>query len=235
MSKNNSHTSTLFHFTRRPETVLSILRDGLKFSYCSEEMPDGLLLGIPMVSFCDIPLLSCREHRSKYGLYAIGFSKNAFSKLSSGCEIGSVEYFTIKQKALIDNLVSLALRQDKTVGWFKQFEMLRDDKIQINYDECEWRILAFNDKANDPIKWFWNAQDFINWKGTRADKFLDGETIPFDASDIRYIVVNQERNIPNIVKRILKLKTIAGEQASLEDKEILCSRIVSFEQLNSDF
>lgn len=235
MSKNNSHTSTLFHFTRRPESLLSILRDGLKFSYCSEKVTEEISLGIPMISFCDIPLLSCGEHRSKYGLYAIGFSKNTFSQLPQHCEIGSVGYFSAQQKALISNLMSLASKKDKVVGWFKQFEMIRKGKIQINYDECEWRILAFNDSRGNSIKWFWAEKDFLKWKETRTDKFLDGITIPFKASDIRYIVVNQEKNIPNVVKRILALKTIAGTEASIREKELLCSRIISFEQLNSDF
>lgn len=235
MSKNNSHTSTLFHFTKKQNTLLSILRDGLKFSYCTERVNDFTAMGIPMVSFCDIPLMSCREHRSKYGLYAIGFSKEAFSKLTSGCEIGSVGYFSEKQKALVDNLLSLASKQDKAIGWSKQFEMIREGKLQINYDECEWRILAFNDEENNSYKWFWNQKDFLKWKENRSDKFLQGITISFNASDVRYIVVNQEKNIPNVVKRILHLKTIAGKLASIEDKEILCSRIISFEQLNSDF
>lgn len=235
MSYRNSHTSTLFHFTKRQDTLLSILRDGLKFSFCTERINNSIAMGIPMVSFCDIPLLSCGEHRSKYGLYAIGFSKNTFSKLPSGCEIGSVGYFSLLQKALIDNLVSLALKQDKVVGWFKQFEMIRNGKTQINYDECEWRILAFNDNGGIPIKWFWDEKDFFKWKEARSDKFLDEVMLSFKASDIRYIVVNQEKNIPNVVKRILALKTIAGKQATIRDKEILCSRIISFEQLNSDF
>jgi len=235
MSKNNSHTSTLFHFTKKQNTLLSILRDGLKFSYCTERVNDFTVMGIPMVSFCDIPLMSCREHRSKYGLYAIGFSKETFSNLTQGCEVGSVGYFSEKQKALVDNLLSLVAKQDKAIGWSKQFEMIRDGKLQTNYDECEWRILAFNDEDSNSYQWFWNEIDFIRWKKNRPDKFLEGINISFNASDIRYIVVNQEKNIPNVVKRILRLKTIAGKPASIEDKEILCSRIISFEQLNSDF
>lgn len=235
MSKNNSHTSSLFHFTRKQDTLLSILRNGLKFSYCSEIISGDISLGIPMVSFCDIPLLSCGEHRSKYGLYAIGFSKNAFSDLPSGCEIGSVGYFTVHQKALINQLISLASKQDKVVGWSKHFEMIRNGKIQINYDECEWRLLAFSDEGGKPFTWFWNEKNFLKWKEARKDKFLDGVSISFNAFDIRYIVVNQEKNIQNVVKRILALKTIAGKHASIEDKEILCSRIISFEQLKADF
>ena len=235
MSKNNSHTSTLFHFTKKQDTLLSILRDGLKFSYCTEHINDVTTMGIPMISFCDIPLMFCGEHRSKYGLYAIGFSKRIFNELPIGCEIGSVGYFTTHQKALIDNLISLATNHDKVVGWSKQFQMMRNGKVQINYDECEWRILVFSDKTGNPIKWFWNEKDFIKWKESRDNKFLDGLNISFNASDIRYIIVNQEKNIPNVVKRILKLKSIAGKQATIVEKEILCSRIISFEQLNSDF
>lgn len=235
MSKNNSHTSSLFHFTRRPETLLSILRDGLKLSYCSENITDNISLGIPMISFCDIPLLLCGEHRSKYGLYAIGFSKKTFAELFLGCEIGPVRYFSVRQKALMDNLVSLVSNKDKIVGWSKQFEMIRDGKIQINYDECEWRILAFSDGENNPVQWFWDEKEYLKWKESRSDKFLESVTISFCASDVRYIIVNQEKNIPNVVKRILKLKTIAGKQASIEDKEILCSRVISLQQLNSDF
>lgn len=235
MSYKNSHTSTLFHFTKKQDTLLSILRDGLKFSYCIERIKESVSMGIPMVSFCDIPLMSCGEHRSKYGLYAIGFSKNTFSNLPSGCEIGSVGYYTIHQKALIDLLISLATTQDKVVGWSKRFDMIRNDKIQVNYDECEWRLLAFNNDEGKPFTWFWNEKEFLKWKGSRKNKFLDGVSIYFNASDVRYILVNQEKNIKNVIKRILALKTIAGRKASIEDKEILCSRIISFEQLKVDF
>lgn len=215
--------------------LLSILRDGIKISYCSEIICDNITIGVPMVSFCDIPLMSCSEHRSKYGLYAIGFSKSAFDKIPTGCEIGPVSYFLQRQKELIDNLRDLVQKRDQTVGWFKQFQMIRNGKDQINYDECEWRIIAFENSAKSPISWFWREQDYSKWKEARNDKFLDGIIIPFAPSSIRYIIVNQEKNIPNVVKRILKLKTISGIPVTTEDKEMLCSRIISFEQLKSDF
>ena len=211
------------------------MQDGIKFSYCSEAIDNTLSLGIPMISFCDIPLMSCGEHRSKYGLYAIGFSKNSFSNLPNNCEIGSVGYFSKNQKELINILKDLVKRNNTAVGWSKQYQMDRNGKNQINYDECEWRILALKDEKGDPVQWFWSEDDFLKWKDKRHDNFLESTTITFSASDIRYIIVNQEKNIPNVVKRILKLKTIAGKIVNIEDKEILCSRIISFEQLKSDF
>lgn len=235
MSHKNSHTSTLFHFTKKQNTLLSILRDGIRISYCSENITDTISLGVPMVSFCDIPLMSCAEHRSKYGLYAIGFAKSTFDNIPNGCEIGSIGYFSTAQKGLVDNLINLVSNRSQAVGWSKQFQMIRDGKPQINYDECEWRILALKDEEDNPVHWFWNEDDFSKWKALRTDKFLDDIIIAFSASDIRYIIVNQEQNIPNVVKRILNLKTISGKSASIEDKELLCSRIISFEQLKSDF
>lgn len=78
-SRSNSHTSTLFHYTKTANTLLSILQNGFRFSYCLE---DFLLLkqeniGIPMISFCDIPINDSVEHSKKYGYYAIGLTKDA--------------------------------------------------------------------------------------------------------------------------------------------------------------
>lgn len=71
----NSHTSVLSHYTKSKESLLSILEKGLFFSYCKEEFSENRCVGIPMVSFCDIPIPDNIEHITKYGPYAIGLSK----------------------------------------------------------------------------------------------------------------------------------------------------------------
>lgn len=72
----NSHSGTLFHYTRTLESLSSILREGLRASYSKERISDKIFIAIPMVSFCDIPFDCCEEHREKYGRYAIGLNKN---------------------------------------------------------------------------------------------------------------------------------------------------------------
>lgn len=72
-------TSSLFHYTKELDTLKRILAEGLKPNYCEEtfsilDNPD-LIVGIPMVSFCDIPLTRITNFREKYGKYAIGLSK----------------------------------------------------------------------------------------------------------------------------------------------------------------
>jgi hypothetical protein len=72
-------TSSLFHYSEEFETLQKILAQGLKPNYCGEtfsilDTPD-FIVGIPMVSFCDIPLTRITNFREKYGKYAIGLSK----------------------------------------------------------------------------------------------------------------------------------------------------------------
>ena len=79
MIMSNYRTSTLFHFTKSFANIKSIVTNGLQLSYCSEvhEFPKNTEyeIGIPMVSFCDIPILRCDEMSKRYGKYAIGLSK----------------------------------------------------------------------------------------------------------------------------------------------------------------
>ncbi len=90
---NNINASSLFHFTRRFDTLQSIVKNGLRFSYAyetyshemlskirltpgSKSMEEGQIgVAIPMISFCDIPITRASVHMDKYGEYAIGFDK----------------------------------------------------------------------------------------------------------------------------------------------------------------
>lgn len=70
------HPNTLFHFTNKVESLKLIIKNGLRFSYCFEEFSNNVGIAIPMICFCDIPLLRTIEHRHKYGDYMIGVDKN---------------------------------------------------------------------------------------------------------------------------------------------------------------
>lgn len=77
--RSNSHTSTLFHYTKSANKLLSILKEGFRLTYCLEEyllLRNGNI-GVPMISFCDIPIHDSVEHSEKYGCYAIGLTKDA--------------------------------------------------------------------------------------------------------------------------------------------------------------
>lgn len=94
---NSINASSLFHFTKKKETLESILSNGLRFSYAFESISpqitaninyssipkkvvEGLLketgIAIPMISFCDIPITRASLHMGRYGKYMIGFDKS---------------------------------------------------------------------------------------------------------------------------------------------------------------
>lgn len=79
-------TSSLFHYTNKIENIQSILKNGLIPNYCSEDLrftyKKGLYIGIPMVSFCDIPISKANIHAKRYGDFAIGLNKDCFKKKS---------------------------------------------------------------------------------------------------------------------------------------------------------
>lgn len=94
---SSANSSSLIHFTRKISTLKLILRNGIRYSYAFESLPDGVLynlvnettlfppyvlkynekhgVAIPMVSFCDIPLTRALEHSRIYGKYGIGIEK----------------------------------------------------------------------------------------------------------------------------------------------------------------
>lgn len=69
------NSNTLFHFTRNIKSINGIIRNGVRLSYCYEECTKDSGFAIPMICFCDIPLLRTLEHRRKYGNYMVGFDK----------------------------------------------------------------------------------------------------------------------------------------------------------------
>ena len=73
----NFRTSSLFHYTSF-NSLKRILQEGIKPNYCKEDFSFNEkehIIGIPMVSFCDIPLMRAYVFTSRYGNHAIGLSK----------------------------------------------------------------------------------------------------------------------------------------------------------------
>lgn len=79
---NSIRTSSLFHYTDYA-SLSKIIQEGLIPNYCAEDITykdekgiaQGTIIGIPMVSFCDIPISRIEEFSDRYGYYAIGINK----------------------------------------------------------------------------------------------------------------------------------------------------------------
>lgn len=71
-------TSSLFRFCNEFEMLKKVLRNGIYPNYCEEDLSfssTDFRIGIPMVSFCDIPITLLEEHHNRYGVYGIGLKK----------------------------------------------------------------------------------------------------------------------------------------------------------------
>ena len=290
MSKKNSHTSALFHYTRNQNVLINILREGLKFSYCKEKFSEDLCLGIPMISFCDIPIGNSFEHSAKYGQYAIALSKKKLMHDYKGA-LGPVNYFTSlsfvkaafelreeskNKKKELDFISNASTGKDiqieikgktfkgktlspehannalmlfldsinyhhsaiQAISLMKTYQSKHDGKEQVNYDECEWRIvLPENAKLNEGTlcKWFWTENEYDDWRNGRVNKFINEMPLLFSVDDIEYIIVPTKELIPNFIKRLIKLKEICGEKLEDKDKYSLVSKVISLEQIKRDF
>lgn len=290
MSNKNSHTSALFHYTKNQNILINILKEGLKFSYCKEKFSDDLCLGIPMISFCDIPIGNSFEHSSKYGQYAIAISKDKLIQDYKGA-LGPVNYFTsissvkaafklreegMNKEKELNNITKSSIGKDETVeikgkvykvkafsqehtqnvlelflnsinyhhysvhaiSFMKAYQSKRGDKNQVNYDECEWRIvLPENAKLKDGTlcQWFWTETDYDNWRNKREDKFVNDLSLPFSVDDIEYIIVPTKDLIPNFIKRLIKLNSLCGSALNDKERFSLVSKVISLEQIKRDF
>ena len=132
----NSHSHSLFHYTKTVEALSSILWEGFRVSYSGEQITDKIFIAIPMVSFCDIPLECCEEHRGKYGSYAIGINKKWMIK-TYGDLLSPVHY------VLGDESIRGAWKHHenylKAIDAFKRYEERKEaeglEKIKITARE----------------------------------------------------------------------------------------------------
>lgn len=284
MQRKNNHTSTLFHYTKSKSFLLSIIKDGFKYSYCKEEFMEDVCLGIPMVSFCDIPIGSSTEHVSKYGSYAIGISKEALIKVgvepvnyfisenSTNSafylkEIAKKESETRKvlkkkgnvisyQKGETVSIIESPTRENvneilddfyadknyykasiSSIGFMKKYSFKnKKGKIQINYDENEWRIVLPEERVKKGgCKWFWNKEEYDIWRSGVKYKFVQNWILEFGVEDIDFIIVPKQKDIPDIICKLSKVKHVCGKALTEESRNLLLSKIISFEQIKNDF
>lgn len=149
----NPTADSLFHFTRCSRIFRFILERGLRYSFSFEPFQESVIsnilasgclvnisddsydmyrgIAIPMVSFCDIPLLRIGPHSQKYGEYAIGINKRALSELYGSC-INPVFY--ADSKSLYRALKFISCSQGQTLRFVALFKRLK--RHYPNIEEC---------------------------------------------------------------------------------------------------
>lgn len=287
------NSSSLFHFTGTKNVLFKILSTGLRFSYCYESFGNTKGMAIPMICFCDIPLMRSYKHRNKYGNYAIGFNKDYM--LKTPLNLNPIQYITsifgtlgreVYSKTIIQSLKSgfsakldEAMKQSQVpiseiekkgysifgedshykleslsiarlLYWYQlvytrpYMERINGKEV-INYDEQEWRAVShYNRSDDDSINWIEEItnDEFLASKSTFANTIITSSqshiTIPSKDINkaISVIIVKNEKMVSDLIRYILKSKTLLGAKNILEnDRLLLISKITSFERIERDY
>ncbi|MFV0325915.1 MAG: abortive infection system antitoxin AbiGi family protein [Bacteroides xylanisolvens] len=191
---------------------------GFFYSYSLETIistKTQLKVAIPMVSFCDLPLSEIGAYLKKYGGYSIGLSQKW------GNEKGlSPVWYCGKSSSILE----IQIERFKDVGGksgakdinFKHFlylfsyiknyegELLkRGYKNYRFYDEREFRIIpTAHELAAVKKKQFLILKKYEEYKEANQSSLIKEIKLSFDWDDIRYIIVDKDKNIDDIKEKI---------------------------------
>lgn len=203
---NGPSSSSLFHFTSELSFLKDLLLRGFRYSYSYEIFPQAIIrneitkyqktfyysssrqndaVAIPMICFCDIPLLRITQHCSKYGNYAIGIDKemartiygsmlNPIHYLSSSNDYISLSDISVIKELDIPGCHNLHTSVNNLIALSKPYAgTIMDDGKCCFYDEREWRIYL-PDESDTPYSWKWNIHfdkrnDFKLWRNPLND------------------------------------------------------------------
>ena len=246
-------SNTLFHFTRKLENLIGILKEDFKPKYCVEdlsvlEFPKSFVQAVPMTCFCDLPLSQLGEHLSFYGNYGIGLSKEWGFKNG----IGPLIY--LRPNSLLadyfSKITSILVKQKKTeesnfaliyvfelLGFVKPYSghFPKDGQMVHKrfYDEREWRWVPQIGLDNDIKPRYFENKEYENEEllAYANLKLSEKTRLLFTPEDIKYIIVSKESEILDMVNELKDLKLKFGEKAV----KLLQSKVISSEQIREDF
>ncbi len=246
-------SDTLFHFTNK-ENLLGILEKEFcpRFSLEHYQIDEktSFKIGIPMVSFCDIPLSMVHRHMTKYGNYGIGMSKewaersrlNPVLYLRRGSEttrilddvLNSISKDVKGVRKVGVEIESLTEQRDllfKLFAFTKSFDSHSEDgDITKYYDEREWRYVP-GLSLYKGTQILLPERQFKDPLLSKENEELKKVSLRFEPSDINYIIIKEESERLDLIKEIGRIK---GKYNS-DTRSVLLSKIISAEQILQDF
>jgi len=238
-------SNSLIHFTQEKDNLIGILNDNFKVHYCYEKICSrySFLSGaMPMVCFCDIPLSEIKEHIKIYGCYGIGLKKewaiqNGLNPVFY-CEKESnisTEVQTIFDGIAKGDFHAHAKIKQSLLNMIRlmknyQGEFHRNGEIYYNYrysDEREWRFVPSYQEAT-----LVSGLQFVTEEQKRiANDLIRDLRLCFTPDDITYIIIKEESEI----KEFIKILREAKGKYSYDQVDRLTTRIITTEQIRSDF
>lgn len=229
---NKESANELFHFTKKYDSIKSILNDKFKPFFCVEDFSyiymgsKNQTLAFPMVCFCDIPLDRIAVHRSTYGDYGIGLTKDwgklnnlnivnySFPEsLKSSSSRILIDYYLKKCIGLDDDLsrgvknaLNILLTTSKPYEGKKFNKQNRGWAEEIRfYNEREWRYIPLINK----LKWSVSLDEFSGnyeafFKAIEEEqpKIQEQHKLDFTIDDITHIFLKDESEKVKLLKDI---------------------------------
>lgn len=247
-------SNSIIHFTKSIDNLKGILENNFKLNFCEEiiKVQDRTVgIMIPMICFCDIPLSEVKIHITKYGRYGIGLIKSWAQKMglnpvlyveqsSNLSRSLSSSYKEFISKKKID-FSTWAENEKNILDIFRYMKNYQSDlrsngRIEKNYrfsDEREWRYvpdITSESPIAVPSKFYKKKlnEEYINELQNQIKEIR----LEFTPNDIKYIIIENEDEISPIVTILREAK---GKLYSYNDVERLTTRILTTEQIETDF
>lgn len=257
-SNESLYPDILFHFTSK-EGLYGILEDSFRLSYAREQIAGPKHcreFAVPIVSFCDLRLSELKNHMEKYGKYDLGLTKEWANRkglspvmyVNRHCQfadrfnsaidsiyryLGKIHDQNQNKKRLHTNYMNIL----DTYRYLKNYEgnLERKESGTIpDYrfaDEREWRyVLPWETEGIQPFV----AKSNINTKQKKDDhnKKLESIRLEFDIDDVKYLIVDNESDITDLIEHIT---TSTKKKGKVNDgNNSLISKILTSNQIKRD-
>ncbi|MBX3711428.1 MAG: hypothetical protein KF800_05660 [Lysobacter sp.] len=241
--------NSIIHFTKSKESLKGILSDNFKLKYCREIMPfsdEQVVVYVPMVSFCDIPLSQVKEHIEKYGEYGLGLTREwaVKNKLNPVLYVEPSSHLSESYLAVINQFFPGAVEQsdEESQGlrniadflrYMKPYQgpLIREGREHGSYrfsDEREWRFVPSHQAECEML---YTEHDGEGYR-KKAALSLDALRLHFEPNDIKYIIIKDDSEISEFISH---LRGVKGGKYLFNDVDRLSARILTAEQIRSDF
>lgn len=217
-------------------------------------------IAIPMVCFCDIRLSQIKHHVEKFGPYAIGMSiewgiKNGLNPLMYVAPDSNP--LKIFRDSISDSLrYLLGQYQDNNpeseklhqlgdhimylIRYLKPYSGKKWDGHEFNgkeikfYDEREWRYIPdYYEMKKCSTQPYLQKSQFLDemQKKKYSQHLVENFKLDFTPKDIRYIIVDKEDEIQDMISEIEHIK----KNYPNEEQKLLLTKLISIDGLNQDF
>ncbi len=255
MEKTEKHSTEhfralrLFHYTKDYETLMEIIKNGLRCSLLYEKIPNPVILKdkkvetkrgdklaymVKCACMCDTPLSKVRSHVEIYGKYAIGFSSKKLDKtiampvIYSNADISGIDNDSERSEFYRSNW-GITRRVKMVNGKFVKDGVDLDNVYFM--DENEWRFFPVKDASKPSLHWYNNEDELQNMlkDEQKKVKYTKNDYIKFDIlDDVEYIILEDKEDYARFLEDIKKDKKY---EKRLED---ILPKVLFYESLKRD-